>query len=114
MPVEHHEVQLISPAGGHSHGAFSFDDEGDVCRLTFRHAGGRVHRRGVRRLRGVVPATGAARSGELAAYRLHPGRPAGLADLVALFACCPDVEPASVEEQRQSFDRWLQTLGGGS
>jgi hypothetical protein len=101
MPVEHYQVELISPAGGRSHGAFVFDDEEDVCRLTFRYAGGeftaeasdyfetfcrlreRLEAAGWRPVcyggsRDVYPSGMCRDMGRgLKAYRLHPGRPAG-------------------------------------
>ena len=47
----------------------------------------------------------------LKAYKLQPGRRAVLADLVNIFDAGPDVEPSSVDEQRQFWQGWLHSLG---
>lgn len=46
----------------------------------------------------------------LAVYKLSPGSPAAEADLVGLFDAGPDVVPATVEQQRAAFERWLGAL----
>jgi hypothetical protein len=49
----------------------------------------------------------------LKAYRLQLGRSAVKADLVKIFDTGLDVEPSSVDEQRQFWNDWLRSLGYG-
>jgi hypothetical protein len=44
------------------------------------------------------------------AYRLKLGRQAKLEDLVEIFATDPEITPVSVEEQRQFYGEWLESL----
>jgi hypothetical protein len=138
MAIEQHPVQLVGLAGDCSQGVFILDEDEDedLCRLTFQYPGGKVaaeasdyfeamcqirlelEKAGWRPVcfgssRNVYP-SGMCRDmgGGLKAYKLQLGHPAKLADLVTIFDSGPDVEPTSVEEQRQFFDRWLQSLGG--
>jgi len=46
----------------------------------------------------------------LSAYRLTIGRRASREDFVRIFDSGPDVIPASVADQKQHFDDWIQSL----
>lgn len=48
--------------------------------------------------------------GGLKAYRLKLGQQALAADLTGIFAEGPDIVPASVENQREYYDRWIASL----
>jgi hypothetical protein len=48
-------------------------------------------------------------SGEQA-YRLKLGFPAKIEDLVSIFDCDPKVNPVSVKEQLEFYDKWLKSL----
>jgi hypothetical protein len=45
------------------------------------------------------------------AYKMRLGQRAARADLVKIFDSGPDVEPSSVDEQKQFHREWLQSLG---
>ncbi|WP_146115696.1 MULTISPECIES: hypothetical protein [Pirellulaceae] len=45
----------------------------------------------------------------MVAYRNEIGRPAAQEHLVETFATSSEIEPASVEQQRVFFQRWLQS-----
>ena len=47
----------------------------------------------------------------LAAYKMVMNQAATLEQLVNIFDQCPDIIPASVEKQRQYFNKWLASLG---
>jgi hypothetical protein len=47
----------------------------------------------------------------LKAYRMTPGKPSSLADLVPIFEVGPDVEPVTVAEQQKFCDQWFVSLG---
>lgn len=49
--------------------------------------------------------------GGLRLYRLTLGSPARISDLVHMFDSGENVVPASVGDQRQFFDTWLQSIG---
>jgi hypothetical protein len=44
------------------------------------------------------------------AYRLKPGHQAKLEDIVEIFATDQEITPVSVEEQRQFYGEWLESL----
>lgn len=45
----------------------------------------------------------------LRAYRMKIGSRVGRGDLVSIFDSGPDVEPTSVQSQREFFDTWLNS-----
>jgi hypothetical protein len=46
----------------------------------------------------------------LKAYRVHPGCHARMTDLVSIFDTGPDVNPASVVDQRKFWNDWLLSV----
>jgi hypothetical protein len=138
MPVEKYPVQLASVAKGGSQGVFILneEDDEDLCHLDFQYPGGEItaeasdyfeamcqirlklETAGWRPVcyggsKGVYPAGMCRDMGRgLKAYKLQLGHPAKLDDLVGTFETGSDIEPTSVAEQRQFFDRWLQSIGG--
>jgi hypothetical protein len=137
MANEQHLVQLAS-GGACSQGVFTLEEgEGDLCRLRLQHAGGELtveafdyfealcqirrelEKSGWRPVcyggsKSVYPSGMCRDMGRgLKAYRLQLGRPARLEDLVGIFESGPDVEPASVEEQRAFHDLWMRSVGAG-
>jgi hypothetical protein len=58
--------------------------------------------------RNVYPSGMALDMGQgLSAYRTVIGEPARITDLVEIFATDPEVQPATVREQREFHERWL-------
>jgi hypothetical protein len=137
MAADHYSVRLIGKTGGCSEGVFILDEdeETNLCSLTFQFPGGEINAKAldyfeamcqVRKeleTRGCRPVCfGSARNvyashmardmgRGLKAYRLEIGRRATTADLVKIFDTTPDLQPASVEEQKQFYEQWLQSLG---
>jgi hypothetical protein len=140
MSVERYRVRLVSQSGTVSEGVFVVDEDSvaDDCRLAFHYAGGdvvaqspdyfeamceirsRLDAAGWRpdcfgSSRNVYPSNMCRDMGRgLKAYKLHLGRPAEIRDLVSIFESGPDVDPASVEDQRQFFECWLASLNTGT
>lgn len=126
-----HEVALVSPSGTRLHGIFTMDRSDDNCTLTLRYQGKQITASGtdyfealctIRKqleLEGLTPLcygtsrrcfpSGMARDmgAGLKVYKLQLGRKSRMADLMETFRSGPDVEPASVAEQRAFFDQWL-------
>jgi hypothetical protein len=137
MSNEQHSVQLVNTAGSFEQALFVLDEDDDAedCRLILKFSGGEIaataadffdalcqvrielETRGWQAIcygssRHVYPSGMCRDMGMgLKAYRLQIGRPAKLADLVSIFAPGPDVDPVSVQEQRQFFEDWLKSLG---
>jgi hypothetical protein len=137
MAMEQHPVQLAG-VGGCSQGVFTLEEgEGDLCRLRLQYPGGEVTaeafdffealcqvRRELEKVgwrpvcygssKAVYPSGMCREMGSgLKAYRLQLGQPARVEDLVSIFESGPDVEPASVEEQRAFHDLWMRSVGAG-
>jgi hypothetical protein len=136
MAIEHYSVRLLSDAGKVAEGTFSLDNDLEECQLAFNFPGGQfcvtasdyfealcqirneLETNGWRPIcygssKDVYPSGMARDMGcrGLKAYRLQIGEPAKLADLVEIFDSAPDMEPASVAEQEQFFERWLRSQG---
>jgi hypothetical protein len=138
MAADQYHVRLVSHSGEGSQGVFILDEDGetDQCRLTLQYPGGEIsaqafdyfeamcqirkelETKGWRPVcfgsrRNVYPSNMCRDMGRgLKAYKMELGRRATLTDLVMIFDSAPDVQPASVEEQRQFFERWLHSLRG--
>jgi hypothetical protein len=137
MAIEHYPVRLVSQTKGEAEGLFLLDEEkdGGLVSLKLQYPGGEVtghapdyfgalcqirvelEAAGWRPLcyggsRNVYPSGMCRDMGRgLKAYKLQLGRPAALTDLVQIFDTGPDVEPSSVEEQKQFWQAWLQNRG---
>lgn len=46
----------------------------------------------------------------LKAYKTYLGQPGGPDDMVDIFATGPDVEPATVDEQKAFHEQWFRSL----
>jgi hypothetical protein len=137
MAADQYTVRLIGKTGEDSEGIFILDEDEDTdqCRLTLQLPGGEItaealdyfeamcnirkelETKGWRPVcfgsaQNVYPSNMARDMGRgLKAYRMEIGRRATMADLVKIFDTAPDLQPASVEEQRQFYEQWLQSLG---
>jgi hypothetical protein len=128
-------IPILQPGGSVAQGHVSFSAAGGACVLTLTHQG-RVHtaeasdyfealcrvrevleQDGARLLcygasRDVYPSGMARDMGSgLRAYRTSMGHRASGSDLMDIFATGPDVQPATVEEQRRYRDEWLVSIG---
>ena len=135
--TDRYPVRLIGKTGEGSEGVFIVDEDEDTdqCRLTFQFPGGEVtvkaldyfkamcqirtelETKGWRPVcfgsaQNVYPSNMARDMGRgLKAYKMELGRRATTADLVRIIDTAPHLQPVSVEEQRQFYEQWLQSLG---
>jgi hypothetical protein len=135
QPPDHYHVRLTSTTGdSQSEFVAQEDDNGEDCVLTIHYHAGQITAHAsdffeamcqIRKQLEVagwrpvcygsslnVYPSGMARDmgSGLKAYRLELGRPATMADLVSIFDTGPDVNPSSVEEQKNFFERWRRSL----
>jgi hypothetical protein len=136
MSQEKYPVQLVNRLGEDSRGVFVLDEEndGDDCRLLLEHPGGAINasaldyfeamcqiRIQLEALGSLLVCYGSSRnvypSGMcrdmgrgLKAYKLRLGHQGKMADLVKILEVGPDVEPSTVADQREFFERWLKSL----
>ncbi len=137
MVTDRYPLRLVSKTSGELQGVFVLGkhEYGDHVTLTLQYPGGditcqapdyfealcqirhRLEADGWRPVcygssRNVYP-SGMCRDMELGlrAYKLQPGRRAVVADMVKILDAGPDVEPSSVEEQRQFWMEWRRSLG---
>jgi hypothetical protein len=59
----------------------------------------------------VYPSAMCRGAGGLKAYKQELGRRAMRSDMVMIFDTAPDVQPATVQDQRKFHEQWLQSLG---
>ena|ERR1700722_18017718 len=137
MATEHYPVPLVSQTKGKVEGVFVLDEDEDAddVSLTLRYPSGEITGKafdyfeamcqirdqlevsGWRPVcygssRNVYPSGMCRDMGQgLKAYKMQLGQRAALADLVKIFDVGPDVEPSSVEEQKQFWEEWLRSLG---
>jgi hypothetical protein len=135
--MDRYSVRLIGKTGESSQGVFIVDEDEDTdqCRLTFQYPGGEItvealdyfeamcqirtnlETKGWRPVcfgsaQNVYPSNMARDMGRgLKAYKMEIGRRATTADLVRIFDAASDLQPVSVEEQRQFYEQWLLSLG---
>ena len=124
----------IEDGAGSGKAFLSYDEDGGACRVELEYDGGSLIGDGADffdalcAVRQVLEGKGAllncygaslnvfpsgmARDmgAGLKAYKLTPGKRAGMQDLVRIFDTGPDVQPATVAAQREYFDAWLKSF----